>query len=459
MAPAIVELGLVLVVLWTSGLRTVSGLTLVTHLPGFDGRLPFELETGYIAVDELEEVNLFYYFVKSERSPAEDPLLLWVTGGPGCTGLTGLAYEFLTKTYETRRLPSLIYREESWTRISSIIFVDSPVGTGFSYSKAAEENEWSDTKTSRRLGVFIRKWLVDHPEFISNPFYIAGDSYGGKLCPIVAQEVINGNEAGAKPLGYLVGNPVTSEGRFDMGSKIPYSHGVGFISDELYEATKASCGGDYVTPRSVQCAKCLEAVADNLKALNVECTLEPLCVWSSPEPKHSPREGRSLGEVERPHPLSLQILRDRSSPFGDLPAKSWANSDAVREALGVRKGWTGDWVRCRGDIRTNRTIDIPSAVPYHLNVTRRGFRALVYSGDHDLFVNFLGTQAWLRSLNYSIVHDWRPWLVNGQAAGYTRTYANNLTFATVKGAGHIATEYKPRECWDMFERWISGQAL
>jgi len=87
------------------------------------------------------------------------------------------------------------------------------------------------------------------------------------------------------------------------------------------------------------------------------------------------------------------------------------------------------------------------------------------SGDHDLNVPFLGTEAWIRSLNYSIVDDWRPWLTNGQVAGYssnssyiatglnlfksssnyvlnicfyvfryTRTYSNRMTFAAVKAS-------------------------
>jgi hypothetical protein len=34
--------------------------------------------------------------------------------------------------------------------------------------------------------------------------------------------------------GYLVGNPVTGES-IDDDSKVPYAHGVGIISDQLYE--------------------------------------------------------------------------------------------------------------------------------------------------------------------------------------------------------------------------------
>lgn len=49
--------------------------------------------TRYIGVDESEDVQLFYYSVKSESSPETDPLVLWLTGGPCCTAFSGLVYE------------------------------------------------------------------------------------------------------------------------------------------------------------------------------------------------------------------------------------------------------------------------------------------------------------------------------------------------------------------------------
>lgn len=47
----------------------------------------------YVGVDESEDVQLFYYFAKSDLNPREDPLVLWLTGGPGCSSFTGFAYE------------------------------------------------------------------------------------------------------------------------------------------------------------------------------------------------------------------------------------------------------------------------------------------------------------------------------------------------------------------------------
>lgn len=121
------------------------------------------------------------------------------------------------------------------------------------------------------------------------------------------------------------------------------------------------------------------------------------------------------------------------------------------------KGNNGAWIRC--DHGIPYTKDITSTVEHHLMLRRKGYPALIYSGDHDSGFSFVGTQAWIRSLNLSITDDWRPWYVDGQVAGYTRTYSSNLTYATVKGAGHTTPEYKPKECLAMFTRWISGEPL
>lgn len=67
---------------------------------------------------------------------------------------------------------------------------------------------------------------------------------------------------------------------------------------------------------------------------------------------------------------------------------------------------------------------------------------LVTSGDHDMTIPFTATQTWIRSLNYSIIDKWRPWMIHNQVAGYTKTYANKMTFATVKVSLHFYIEHK-----------------
>ncbi|KAJ3703466.1 hypothetical protein LUZ61_007171 [Rhynchospora tenuis] len=445
----------------------VSAQKRITALPGFNGLLPFSLETGYLTVDEEKNTEFFYYFIESESNPLEDPLILWLTGGPGCSALSGLVFEIGPLSFDLQGyrdgLPSLFYKAESWTQVSNVLFVDSPVGTGFSYSRTEEGFQTSDSQTVSQLVTFLYKWLDKHPKFKLSPLYIGGDSYSGKIIPVLTLEIAIAkefNNARFNLKGYFAGNPVsgtTSDGTAsDCGSRVPFAYGKGLISDELYESTKKSCGGEYSNPSNVQCANYLDAVKTVTKDVRQAHILEPSCEFHRPSPGHIHIERDESGRYDEV-PLLKSGLPMDCRESGYLLSTFWANNDTVRYTLGIRKETVADWHRC--NMPLPYSYDIPSAVPYHLNVTNKGYPALIYSGDHDFDVPHVGTQEWIKSLNLSILDDWRPWYVGGQVAGFTRSYSNNLTFATVKGAGHTAPEYKPKECLEMIRRWLSGASL
>ncbi|KAF6172648.1 hypothetical protein GIB67_041971 [Kingdonia uniflora] len=93
----------------------------VTELPEFPGSLPFELETGYVGVGKGENVQLFYYFVKSDNNPKDDPIILWLTGGHVCSALIGFFNEigplqFVVSKYDGS-LPKLTSNPYSWTKV------------------------------------------------------------------------------------------------------------------------------------------------------------------------------------------------------------------------------------------------------------------------------------------------------------------------------------------------------
>ncbi|XP_061370016.1 serine carboxypeptidase-like 12 isoform X1 [Gastrolobium bilobum] len=437
--------------------------SLVQFLPGFEGPLPFVLETGYVGVGESEDVQAFYYFVESENNPKEDPLMLWLTGGPGCSALSGLFFELgplaLIKEDYNGSVPNLVLRSNSWTKASSIIFVDLPVSTGFSYATTESAAQRSDWRLVHHFHQFLRKWLIDHPKFLSNEVYIGGDSYSGIPIPVIVQEISQGNEKGIKPWinlqGYLLGNAATT-GK-ETNYKIPFAHGMGLISDELYESLQKNCRGEYVNvdTENVLCSRDIQSFNEDTSGLNTAHILDPVCDWLETEVSWRRSLVQKYPWKYLNSHLKLPPLSCRSYVY--FLCGYWANDDNVRKALHIRKGSIGKWHRCSFEIPNKH--DILSSYEYHVNLSRKGYRSLIYSGDHDMSVPFLATQAWVRSLNYSIVDDWRQWYTNGQVAGYTRTYSNRMTFATVKGGGHTAPEYKPEECFAMYSRWISNSAL
>ncbi|CAI0430544.1 unnamed protein product [Linum tenue] len=152
--------------------------SIVETLPGFSGPLPFKLET------------------ESERNPDEDPLLLWLTGGPGCSALSGLLFEIGPLRFEVVEyngtLPTLALNPHSWTKVASIIFMDGPIGTGFSYSTNFQGSITGDTTYAHQTARFLAKWLLRHPRFLKNPLYIAGDSYSGMGVPIIVRIKLEG---------------------------------------------------------------------------------------------------------------------------------------------------------------------------------------------------------------------------------------------------------------------------
>ncbi|XP_056160708.1 serine carboxypeptidase-like 16 isoform X2 [Syzygium oleosum] len=420
--------------------------TIVEYLPGYSGKLPFKLETGYVSVGDNDEIELFYYFIESERNPVRDPLLLWLTGGPGCSGFSGLVFEIgpLKFDYATFNgsSPTLLPNPYSWTQIANIIFLDAPVSTGFSYSTTQEGYYTTDTKSAKDIYKFLRKWILGHPKFGNNPLYIAGDSYSGKIVPQVALLASNGIIAGEKPtlylLGYMLGNPVTDLDS-DQNSRVEYQYRVSLISTELYECTLKVCDA---------------------------AILEPKCSYAKPRSRET---GLNWGIKFFDDDMPLDLLQSPSTKGKEnwcrnenyVLAYMWANEPSVQSALNIRNGTIPEWTRCNKSLAYED--DLNSTVPYHYDLIEAGYRALVYSGDHDMLIPYVATEKWIYSLNMTVLDYWRPWFVDGQVAGYTFKstikLGDGMTYATVKGAGHTAPEYNPKQCLEMADRWLSHYSL
>ncbi|CAN0859680.1 Serine carboxypeptidase-like 20 [Linum grandiflorum] len=451
---------------------------------------------------------MFYYFVTSERNPSTDPVVLWLNGGPGCSSFDGFVYEHGPFKFEAGKgkeangeLPTLHLNPYAWSKVSSVIYLDSPTGVGFSFIHNTTLYSSTDTQTASNTHKFLLKWLKVFPEFRSNPFYLAGESYAGVYIPTLAAQIVQGIKARVEPVinlkGYMIGNGVTDK-EFDGNALVPFAHGMALISDDLYEGANSACRGNYANPNSpLSCQHRLDQIDAALIGLNIYDVLEP-CYHSTSQPSNTtrrneiPRSFRELGrrteeeKKQRLVPVRKRMF-GRAWPFrapvldgivplwpqlststnsivpctNDEVATAWLNNAAVRKALHVPLDAENDpWEVCVGMLSLLYTHDSGSMIPYHKNLTSLGYRALIYSGDHDMCVPFTGTQAWTRSLGYKIVDPWRPWFSSdSQVAGYLQGYDNNLIFLTVKGSGHTVPEYKPREALDFYSRWLDAKSI
>jgi len=433
---------------------------LITQLPGFHGTFPSKHYGGYITVDENNGRNLYYYFVESERSPTEDPVVLWLNGGPGWSSFDGFVYEHGPFNFragnESKSLPQLDLNPYSWSKVSSMIYLDSPAGTGLSVSTNTSDYITGDLKTASDSHIFLLKWFQNYPEFLGNPFFISGESYAGVYVPTLSNEIVKGIQIGLQPSinfkGYLLGNPATDM-NFDGNSLVPFAHGMGLISDELFQEANHECQGNFWNSENKNCQSKLDQIHNAIDDLNVYNILEP-CYHNLEDQSANvklPSSFRMLGDSNiRQFPVrnrmfghawpfnSFLKLGEEFSGTGshavpcsnDELANLWLNTESVRDSIHALPVKDVDWLLSSNRIKY--TPDAGSMINYHVKLTKKGYRALIYSGDHDLCIPFTGTEAWTRSLGYKIIDQWRPWYLDNQVSGYTQGYEYNLTFLTIK---------------------------
>ncbi|KVE54081.1 serine carboxypeptidase-like 17 [Cynara cardunculus var. scolymus] len=341
---------------------------------------------------------------------------------------------------------TLILNPNSWLQMASIIFLDIPAGSGYSYADTQEGWISSDTVLAAQANDFLKKFLIDHPKFLKNPLYVAGISYIGIAIPKITLEIYEGNERGDHPpmniQGYILMSPLTNKFN-DFNSRLEYAHRMALISDDIYKSAIENCHGNYVNVDTLNtlCANSLQRYEQCTCRITLDYILEPFCDENDP-------------------------LSDCQDAFTKV-VEIWANTEVVQQALNVRQGKIGKWELLNDTLHYKQgkndtecyAYDIFSSFPYHKKLSSKNCRALILSGDHDMTFPYVGIEQWITSLDIEIEIPWHPFYVDGQVGGYQMKYAQNdysLTFTTVKGAGHLVPYYKPKETIVATKTWLSS---
>jgi cathepsin A (carboxypeptidase C) len=113
----------------------------VKYLPGLDFKINYRHYSGYL--NSTNGRFLHYWFFESQRNPAEDPVVLWLNGGPGCSSLLGLLTE-QEPIHVNLDERTLYPNNNIWNLESNIIFLEAPAGVGFSYKNDKQYNTNDD---------------------------------------------------------------------------------------------------------------------------------------------------------------------------------------------------------------------------------------------------------------------------------------------------------------------------
>lgn len=486
---------------------------LINDLPGY----PYKgkMYSGYLNLSNPLK-KLHYLFLESQNDPKNDPVLLWLNGGPGCSSLLGWAQEHGPAVFKELSTEWEI-NDYSWNKKANVIYLESPAGVGFSYIDSDKDWDWKTNDESSAVQNLeaVIDFFKRFPDFKRNDFYISGESYAGIYVPFLASKIIEYNKEAVELdkimlKGILVGNGVTDWKYDTTPALIEFAFTHGIYSTELRNKYLRFCLDG---PDDTDCKQAESEVMNSLETINIY-DIYRTCYDSSMVKdkinklnKHKKTQlsflqqmdlndqveeiKKSLQKNESKYQYTPWVLKSRSeisiinqnkksheslSLAGSISSKSksseastppctdsvgpdsFFNRQEVKEALYVKTDLK--WGMCSGRVGDNYEINTDKGSFFlYKGLIASGLRILIYSGDTDGAVPFNGTQNWIKNLNLEISKKWRSWRINkSEVAGYVENY-KGLTFVTVKGTGHMVPQWKRAEAFYMLDQFLKGEDL
>ncbi|CAN1238336.1 Serine carboxypeptidase-like 49 [Linum grandiflorum] len=354
---------------------------------------------GYFNIEHSYAAKMFYFFFES-RSSKEDPVVIWLTGGPGCSSELAIFYE--NGPFSIADNMSLVWNEFGWDQA----------------------------------------FFTEHPELAKNDFYITGESYAGHYIPAFASRVHKGNKNNEgihiNLKGFAIGNGLTDPAvQYKAYPDFALENGI--IKESQYklinkvvpvcEIAIKLCGTDGTVSCMASYFVCngifnaIIAIAGNINYYDIrkQC-VGSLCYDFSNMEKF----------------LNQNNVRE-SLGVGDIDFVSC--SPTVYEAMLV------DWMR-------NLEVGIPELL-------EDGIKMLIYAGEYDLICNWLGNSRWVHAMEWSGQKEFvsSPEIsfeVDGSEAGVLKTHGP-LAFLKVHNAGHMVPMDQPKAALEMLKRWTQGE--
>ncbi|KAJ1926053.1 Cell death protease [Tieghemiomyces parasiticus] len=435
----------------------------VTNVPWTTSDTPdLEQYAGQVPVTEDGQGQMFFWLMHNttlvpDLSNAADPnrkLVIWFNGGPGCTSMDGVFLE--NGPFHLTLDRRAVRREWAFTRQAVMLYVDQPLGTGYSAAPDAQmDTSYADAATT--FLTFLDGFYTHFPELRPFDTYLAGESQAGVYIPYIAREILrrrdlleshahvapaedSASSEVAVPLkGLLIGS-----GWLDPAAQYPavydFAHAKGLLNpaaDAKFRAQMDVCERAYAhdTPR-IRNSVC-------------ESAINSFALLSAPAPGQCLNTYNYL--LVDPYPDCGMNWPPEIHVFTD-----YFRQASVWKALHVDRQQWGDWIECSQRVQKylKHTVDLPT-VTFLPDLLARLPIMLVH-GDLDILCNHLGAEAVIRQLRWNGHRGFshqvpRVWQINGRDVGWYQS-ERNLTYVRLTNGSHMAGVDKPQEMYDLLAR-------
>jgi len=385
------------------------------------------------------------YASSSSSTDTSSPLILWLTGGPGCSSsLAALTENGPCMVNEAG--DGTDRNSFAWNEVAHILYLDQPSGVGFSYGE--HNTDRNEAMISEDVYYFLQSFFQAYPEYLNCELFVVGESYGGHYVPAIAHRIYMGNKNEKDGIvklnltGLAIGNGYTDpavQSQYYAEMANYNSQGIQTVSQETYEKMKAN---------TQECVDLTNQCNDIILGDTVLCLAAfDFCSIFVESPYY--KTGLN------PYDIRLECGDfDLCYDFTNL--ESFMNLPSTRENLHI-PSQIPQWTTCDNNMGFKFSKDqMKNFSPYVAELLNAGVRALIYAGDADYSCNYMGNRAWTMEMEWDFKdefnnasdHDWFD------GYGLARS-ANGLSFLQVYDAGHMVPSDKPEVALQLIRSFLA----
>ncbi|XP_050689000.1 retinoid-inducible serine carboxypeptidase-like isoform X2 [Eriocheir sinensis] len=402
--------------------------TLATASQG-GAREQLQEDFGYVEVRPGAHMFWVMYHVDQPGNHTDFPLIMWLQGGPGASGV-GYGNFMELGPYDINGN----LREYAWTKKANVMFVDNPVGTGYSYVEDSSQLATDNAMIAADLVTLIKEVFSSHTHMQVMPFYVFAESYGGKMTVDFALEfdkAIKNGEVVSDFRGVGLGDSWISP-MDSVNTWGTFLYQMGFVNQKGLQAvdnaaanTQAAVDAglwEEATNRWSLTELVVTVYANNVNFYNV---LAKDDIYRAKKESNSPDLSFMSPDIRRLY--DNHVAHQTRDALGDFmnggQADKWGIPDGVVwDSQGglVFNTLAGDFMKPVVDsvvrLLTETTLDV-----------------VVFTGDLDLICDTPGTYRWIENM------EW-PDKTNFTAADNTPIYitAYSSQAATIQNSGQLS---------------------
>ncbi|XP_013787581.1 retinoid-inducible serine carboxypeptidase-like [Limulus polyphemus] len=331
-------------------------------------------------------------------------------------------------------------RNTTWVKNSNILFIDNPVGTGFSYVKNLSALTKNNSQIADDLVILMKQFFQKVPEFQKSPLYIFSESYGGKMAASFAlalYKAVKSGKISCNFQGVTFGDSwispidsVATWGSYLYTVSMVDKQGLEVINASVQDIRQSMAKGQYVNATELwsRTEDIVEKYTNGIDWYNILSN-----VGEQPKPM--------VGSLPPNHILHKSYMRHVGNLSSD-PLFKLMNGK-IKEMLRVipkNVTWGGQSGAVFDALKGDFMKPVTDVVDILLNTT--DLKVVVYNGQLDLIVDAPGTLQWIDSLKWPGINGFKkaertPIVLKGQRTGGFVQSFKNFQFFQILKAGHM----------------------